>query len=178
MANCCFYEMRISGTKEDITSLQKEYPDLRAFGRVYMAEAWTEEHNGLVYLSVTGDCAWSVDTAFDIDNENCKLRKASRDHNLFIESYSDEIGFEFQEHYIIKFGRLEVDEEFDYVEGYKEDFDNVDEFNKEFGTDYTEEDFNNGEDSLIVKTGFPNGYIMTDYTIEDIRKEIEYSKYN
>ena len=121
MANLCEFDMRVAGKRENINELAtlleyKGTDEIKGFGRVYELYVTNEEDkNGLSYADLSGDCAWSIYSAFlDIGKPN--LLTETRRLNLVLEAYSREPGICFAEHYIISKGEILLDEEVDYQE--------------------------------------------------------------
>lgn len=151
MANWCNFNMNIVGTKEDCKAFRDilKYNTEKNFERVYEAETVFEEGNDKNYsMEIFGNCAWSVacsmvDKTFDNRPERTTLAEESKRLNLDIEVYSTEPGMCFAEHFRFKNGRKLIDDCVDYNEFYwnRNDFPTIEELNAEYGTNYTEDDF-------------------------------------
>ena len=149
MANYCYYTMMATGEEENIDTLIKMlkwegmFKD-NGLGRIYEVCEMNRKEiaDGLVSVTLTGDCAWSVLTAMrDVDNIKLfrSIEDASRQLDLIIEIFSEESGFGFQEHLLIVKGEVIVDDSVDYEEHYVEEFDTIEQYNEEFETDFTED---------------------------------------
>lgn len=114
MANNCFYDMKIVGKKADIdkfiNALSGKNPDGFNFIRVFSVDVYESDttSNGKDYTCVCGDCAWSLDYAAKY-SENM-FAKLTKEYNLTVEAWSDEIGCGFQEHYLYDHGTEVIDE--------------------------------------------------------------------
>lgn len=125
MANNCYYDLKIVGTKEAIEDLieilQYKHPVLELY-RVFNADVCEEGSidNGNCYAIICGDVAWSIISTMlkDADPNGgwTNLQRETAGLNLVVEIYSSEPGIGFQEHYIIDNGTLTVEEEEDYSE--------------------------------------------------------------
>lgn len=80
------------------------------------------------------------------------LIRESKLLNLTIEVFSEEYGCCFEEHYVIKNGEVLVDECVEAYEICTEDYETVEELNKEHGTNFSEYEFK--EEMFLVKGGF------------------------
>lgn len=133
-----------SDVKEVIKTFKTHYdydegkPDHKHLQRIFNAdeEMWGEEiigKDGEKYVSyaINGQCAWSVYSCMmqgectyydDLKKRfpdtfmGTNLEELSRDTNTVIEVYSEELGCEFQEHYLVKYGEIIIDEERKYRE--------------------------------------------------------------
>lgn len=116
MANCCEYEMRISGPgRGTALGLARK---LDSLGRVYTVEFADEwERDG--EIAVFGDCAWSLGAAFRLLPETqgaqgSAFLEACAQAGATLEAYSSETGCGFNEHLLIKDGIPVVYEEVGY----------------------------------------------------------------
>lgn len=136
MANLCYFEIRAIGTKESIEEFVKVFnydegsdEDGYYLARTEIHEIICEElPDGNCKATVCGDCAWSVhscmrDGAFTYygdrkyaDAHITTLDILSKELNLTIEVYSEECGFEFMEHFLIRNGVAEIEDCLDYEE--------------------------------------------------------------
>lgn len=176
MPNYCNYEMKVTGTKENveefITIIQADYHiekdgtcDCdRHFWRVFEADVLkTGVQDNDYYAILAGHCAWSVYACMfdgeDTYNEDCKgeggtsLGIETERLNLVVECFSEEPGCGFEEHYVFVNGKLIVDE---VMEDYKEydttRFETVEEMNEHYGTSFTKEEFE--KDFYLYTGGF------------------------
>lgn len=164
MANNCFYDMKITGRKENIKELiqmlkwEGKYEN-NGIGRVFSCyDSSIEEICGDIgYTLVFGDCAWSVNSAM--------MNNAGREHglesetgrlDLIVEVYSSEPGIGFQEHILINKGIVEINDCMDYEEHYVEDYETIEEYNAEYGTNFTEDMVDENGDVCVG--GFGDDY--------------------
>ncbi len=166
MPNLCDYEIKVQGKEEDVKEFVKilkadYYIDEngvdsceRHFWRVFEADVIDEGmENGIYYNLVAGYCAWSVYSCmaegtftYNDDNPNCggtSLQKESERLHLIIEVFSEECGCAFMEHFVYKNGETLVYDCVEWNEYPTEDFDTVEEMNDEYGTTFTQEEFEN-----------------------------------
>jgi hypothetical protein len=164
MANYCEYMMKITGRKEDVNELiemmqwKGRYED-NGLGRIY--DCWAEDaeefDDTFVSVYVNGNCAWSVLTAMrDYNGRYPSLESETKRLCLVVEVYSSEPGMCFQEHCIIDKGEVVLDDCLDYEEHYIGDFDTIEEYNEEYGTDFTEDMIEDEE--YIYVGGFGDEY--------------------
>lgn len=149
MANYCAFDMRITGKEDAIKefiamlSWQGEFEDC-GLGRTYSFDADELEETavpGIFAVTGYGDCAWSVLTAMcaEFRGEAPSLESETERLGLVVEVYSSEPGMCFQEHYIFVKGNCILDDSVDYKEHWIEEFDSLEEYNKEYDTDFTED---------------------------------------
>ena len=159
MANWCNYYMKVVGKDENCEKFFDilNYRSNRNFDRVYEAinqRAYTD--NGMSVLEISGYCAWSVASSMcSCDKDHVTSLIAETDRlKLDIEVYSTEPGCYFAEHYRFKNGKQLIDECVDYDEFYwdRNDFPTIEELNAEYGTNYTENDFD--ENGYHIEGGF------------------------
>ncbi len=165
MANNCWYEMLIKGTQENCYNFlkkMKSYDENDHFYRIFDACVVDEGHDGEsnYFMVISGDCAWSLDSCcrasgysngIDLFSVNTKAFK------LKLEAYSEEPGFEFQEHYIYDNGKCIICECVDYAEWFWDRSEQTfEEYKKEMGeclpSSLTERDFN--EEGYYYAGGF------------------------
>lgn len=131
MANNCWYDMHVSGTRKSLDEFYKvltDYDHPRHFYRVFTAETYDTYQNkdGTFTDCISGDCAWSVCSCMTIgaigtyakgDREtDTSLQLESERLHLRIEVFSSEPGVGFQEHYYYDNGVELANEEKDYGE--------------------------------------------------------------
>lgn len=116
MANCCEYEMRITGPgRGTALGLARK---LSTLGRIYTVEFSDEwERDGEIV--VFGDCAWSLGAAFHLlpetqAGQGSTFLEACAQAGATLEAYSSETGCSFNEHILVKDGSLVAYEEIDY----------------------------------------------------------------
>lgn len=128
MANNCLYSMKVIGEKnsiEDFIKMMKwknEYKE-DGIGRVYSCSVYESEDikdTDKVAYYMEGDCAWSVCAAM-IETEQRSLINESIRLGLVIEIYSQELGCEFEEHYIINEGEIVLEKQTDIFSIYDEE---------------------------------------------------------
>ena len=152
MPNLCSYSMRIKGSKENVYEFHKRMRDYdmpNHLWRMFETDIYDEFDNGdgTITIDVAGNCAWSIESCcresgysggVDLFEVN------SRELNLEIESWSDESGMCFQEHYHYKNGECLIDDCVDWTEYYYDEdgYESFEDFKKENGLpdDLTEDD--------------------------------------
>ena len=173
MANNCFFDMKITGKKENVEELiqmlkwKGEFVN-SGLGRVYSCDE-VERYdygNNIISTLVCGDCAWSVLTAmcawgrFDTPS----LESETKRLNLIVEVYSTETGCAFQEHFLIKKGIVEINDCVDYEEHWIADYENIEEYNEEWETNFTADMVD--ENGNICIGGFENYGDFEDFSNE------------
>jgi hypothetical protein len=166
--------MSVTGSKENVGEFIKimkaDYSgkpdDPLHLWRIFEAdETDTEElGDGIIRTYIDGDCAWSVNSCMfengysyqsqhkkDPDNRGTTVPAESERLNLVIEIYSSEPGCAFQKHYLVAFGEILDDDCIDWEEHYIGDT-TIETYNKEWDTNFTEEDMD--ADGYIIKGGF------------------------
>lgn len=150
MPNLCDFSLKVKGHPKDLEIIKSifladySYKDKALdyctapyhLFRTWVHDDVKDESVEGSYLSIYGDCAWSVfscmfegsSTYYNMfsDYENFKggtLIKLSKDYQVDIEVYSSECGMCFQEHYVIKNGKLLVEDVVEWFEEYNEDLD-------------------------------------------------------
>lgn len=124
MANCCEYEMRISGPgRGTALGLARK---LNTLGRVYTVE-FSDEWERSGEIVVFGDCAWSLGVAFHFHpkiraGQESAFLAAVAEAGATLEAYSSETDCGFNEHLLIKDGDIVVYEEADYRAFYDDDY--------------------------------------------------------
>lgn len=187
MANHCYFEMRVKGTK---ANCEEFFQAMKGEGK-YSGDKWENQGVGRVfdvdlinegntesdgYYFLSGDCAWSIETAMRNPNNPNNIAELSEHLELTIEAFSQEEGLQFMEYFCIENGEVTKDEVEDWVSIYFEDWvteDNMGEqwdenilpngsLAEELGRRYgiTRENFidHMNEDSLEAG-GFPFAYI-------------------
>ena len=166
MPNLCSYSMRIKGNKENVYEFHKRMSDYNMpnhLWRIFETDIYNEYDNGdgTITIDVAGSCAWSIETCCRASgySKGIDLFKVnSRELNLEIESWSDESGMCFQEHYHYKNGECLVDACVDWTEYYydEDEYDSFEDFKKENDLpDYlTEEDLDDRD--CYYEGGFDN----------------------
>ncbi|QIK57027.1 hypothetical protein G7059_03755 [Erysipelothrix sp. HDW6A] len=142
MPNLCFFNMQVKGKPKDLKTVNEilnadyNYENnklISCSAEKHIFRTWDIESSFDENLEVSGHCAWSVyscmmEGPYTYYNqlktfENFKgttLVEISQTYNVDIEVYSEEPGMCFQEHYLIRNGVVEVDEETPYYENYNE----------------------------------------------------------
>lgn len=177
MANLCSFKMRLRGERENIEKFHKA---MMQEGDIWMgrgADADIEYDDGQNTATIWGTCKWSVISAL-IDNaismraepkmwnfgkdewnklEFVTLWEACEKWQLDMEVYSEECGFEFQEHFgYINGGEITYDECVDWQEYDVDDYETKEEAEEELEEKFTDEEWNNQEDGRICRGGFPS----------------------
>lgn len=172
MANICDFSMCVKGAHDDI---EKFYNAMSQNGNIYMgrgadAEIRYENENNVAFID--GWCKWSIQSAMiynaismrtkpdiwylgDIDKNSLEfitLIEASERWNLIIEAFSAEPGCEFQEHYIIRNGKVEVNDCVDYYEYYLGDYNSKEEAERELEITITDDEWN--YEDYVQRGGF------------------------
>lgn len=106
--------MKIIGSKNDVLNFFNSIEDKKLKCRVYEIDIY-EENFSERYIEAFGECAWSVYSAMI---EYPEFMAATK--NLTIEIYGSEPGCGFQEHYIIKDGKITEEKTEDYIEIYED----------------------------------------------------------
>lgn len=127
MANNCFFTMRVSGREEK--NIRELVNRLRGEGRIGspwrvfssdIVEDFTicpNRKDGLGYMRIDGDCAWSVKSSMIDCRREQSLPSAAEELDLTIEIFSSEPGCCFQEHYLIlNTGDIAIEECIEYRE--------------------------------------------------------------
>lgn len=142
-------------------------PPFHVFRTWDVFEELEPPEDGEIRAFVCGDCAWSVYSCmFDGEHTYYKstkemfpntfkgitLQQMSEKYKLDIEVYSEELGIGFQEHYLIKHGKIVISEEVKYVEVDTEyDDRNIKDILTEYG--FTEEDIQDKSQNGIYYIG-------------------------
>lgn len=166
MANNCFYDMRITGKKKSVEEMIRIIQGVGEFkydsiGRVFDCCIVDDEQlksaneDDVVSVDVCGDCAWSIESSMLVNDSRNLLTETKR-LNLVIEAYSSEPGIGFQEHILVALGAMYVDECVDYSAYWVQEFDTLEEFNEEYGKNFTEDMVNENGDVCIG--GFGDDY--------------------
>lgn len=163
MANNCLFDFKIVGKEENVDELMEMMKWQGRFkenglGRIYEVYLTDKNHkaDGTVEVYGGGDCAWSVLTAMrNYADRNPSLESETERLGLAIEIYSSEPGCCFQEHVVIDKGNVIVEECVDYEEHWVWEFDTIEEYNAEYGTNFTEDMV---EDEYIKIGGFGDDY--------------------
>ena len=188
MANDCSFEIKAVSKKKEaleqlIQYLQNEYDQGPHPWRVFDAEGEDEitKEKELYTVKIRGYCAWSVyscmfegtstyQSEYGAEDKNGKtISEMCRKLKVAVEIFSDEPGIGFQEHYIInKDGEICDDETGDATTYWwdKDEYPTIEDFNKEFDTDLSEDDFN--EDGDYTEGGYAQPYDWTYKLTEDI----------
>ena len=115
MANNCVYTMKVYGKKENIEEFvrllcwEAEF-EKNGLGKTYSAiPVESEMINEEVFMMIiSGDCAWSVNSA--MMDRKISLESETRRLGLFLEVFSEEHGYQFQEHLLINKGDVILNE--------------------------------------------------------------------
>lgn len=174
MANYCAFMMKITGEKKSIKEIiemmkWKGRFSENGLGRIYdihLSTSIDELDNsvsGIISCELYGGCAWSVLSAMRDDNgrREVSLESESKRLDLVIEVFSEETGMEFQEHVLIDKGEVLIDECVDYQEHFVGDHTTIQQYNDEYGTDFTEDMVN---DEHVYVGGFDNYGVFKDHS--------------
>ncbi len=180
MANNCLFDMRITGKKKNVTELLTmmqrkgilyKYDGL---GHIFSCDILDEtpieiaEDNDVIEVDVCGDCAWSISSALILCGDR-NLKSETKRLNLVVEAYSSEPGNGFQEHMLIDRGEMIVDECVDYEEHDIQDYESIEEYNEENGTDFTEDMV---VDEYVHVGGFGDRYMQYEYFSKEHFEEV------
>ena len=155
MANNCYFEMKIKGTKANCEAWYKKmtsYDESNHLYRIFSADIYDEGGTDTnYYMCIAGDCAWSLETccraSWYSEGEDL-FAINTRDLNIVMEAYSSEPGCAFQEHYIYDHGKCLKEECVDYREVYydTDECDDFEAFKREYDIpdDVTEDDLDEG----------------------------------
>lgn len=175
MANICSFIMCVKGDHENIESF---YNALIQKGTIWMgrgadADIDYEDENKAF---VTGQCKWSVYSALignaismrkepdkwyhgDDEPENLEfitLEEACVKWHLEMETYSEEYGIGFQEHYLIKNDEVIINECVDANEYDLYEYKTKEEAESELGTKITDTEWETYKGDRFVRGGFEN----------------------
>ena len=182
MANICDFSMFVIGKKNDIEAFYNALTQEGNFwiGRgvndtelnleIYKNDNCNAEID--YCAEINGWCKWSVysaliDNAISMRDNNTKwyfgdvdvnklhfltLYEASKKWNLSIEIFSAEGGMCFQEHYIVRYGVLEVNECVDWYEYFLDDYETKEEAEEDLEIEITDQEWEIRE--IITRGGF------------------------
>ena len=180
MANNCEYTMKVVGTKKNIDEFiqvmqadydyqTKTFKYVRHIGeKVFEAELYEQNsrEDKLSEAWIKGYCAWSVsicmfggehsyynDFKKRADCRSTTIPIESKKLNLDIEIYSSEPGCEFQEHYLVRKGKVEIDETTEYLCLYVDEFKTKKEAEENFNEKFSKEEWE-GRTDCIERGGF------------------------
>lgn len=155
MANCCAYDMRITGgfdeVKELISMLHWQGKGANpGLGRLFSIELDPIEETkvpGVFMVYLSGDCADSVRSSMRDDGVRYpSLESESKRLGLVVEVFSSEPGCEFQEHVLISKGEILANECVSYKEYFVDEYESIEKYNEANGTSFTQDMVNcNGE---------------------------------
>lgn len=163
MPNWCYYEMQIAGKKEDCDKWLakiKSYDEPNHFWRMDGTVYDEFDANGEHYMSISGDCAWSIQSCCRVGgySQTDLLALNTKNLHLKMEVYSSEPGMCFQEHYIYEYGECLADECEDYMETWwdRDEYPDFEDYKKSWDVpdDVTESDYD--EDGYRKIGGFPD----------------------
>lgn len=165
MPNICSYYCKVTGPKKGIdrfinaTNNNYNYSTYEVAGEhfwrvfeTYISVLEQCPNNPELYtLIASGDCAWSIACCFTEvpfsyqhdnkmtmpNNKGVSVEQLSKEEQLIIEMYSDEIGMGFSEHYIWINGKLYTESVVDYTECDPEM--DLEELNERSGNNWTQE---------------------------------------
>lgn len=163
MANNCFYQMKIAGTKKNCQKWldrMNDYEEDNHFWRIFNAEIINESGDDDDYeMEISGDCAWSLESccrASGYSDGVDLFRVNTQDLDITMEAYSKEPGLEFSEHYIYEKGVCIADECVPYREYYwdTDEYPTYEEYKKEY-RDAPDEETIIENDYWWSRGGFP-----------------------
>jgi hypothetical protein len=153
--------MRIKGNKDNVNEFHKRMSDYdmpNHLWRMFETDIYDEYDNGdgTITIDVAGSCAWSIESCCrtsGYSNGIDLFEVNSKELNLEIESWSDECGMCFQEHYVILKGDLVCDECVDWCEYYLCDYETKEDAERELEIEITDEEWE-GDEDFISRGGF------------------------
>lgn len=177
MANDCLFNLRAVGKKKDVKKLinvfdadfdEKTGEIPLHLHRIFyfdiensdMDEFNSYEDDDVINIDFVGSCAWSVyccmfDGEFTYQKDDktgtgTTIDRLSKDLNLDIEIFSEEIGMCFCEHFLIKHGEIIINDCKDFESVYIEEYNTYEEFRKsdDYNSKVTEILFNNAKKDL------------------------------
>lgn len=157
MANMCSFTMKIKGKKEDIQYLLNCIPPTtnseQSLSAIY--EFKLDENSSIDngFVSGTGTCSRSVSYGLLKYEEN-NLVKLTKDKKVVVEIFGEETGLCFQEHSIVKSGKIQKYKCVDYECILLEDYDSLNELNQQNGLRLSLKDFDS--DGRYEIGGFKN----------------------
>ena len=142
MPNLCSYSMRVKGKKENVYEFHKrmgDYDKPNHLWRIFETDIYDECENedGTITIDVAGSCAWSIESCCRASGYSGGIdlfEVNSRELNLEIESWSDECGCSFQEHYLYKNGECLIDDCVEWNEYYydEDEYESFEDFKAEW----------------------------------------------
>ena len=170
MANDCYYEMKVTGTKKSIDEFvrtlqccynykSRTFTANKHFYRVseVYVDDYVKQPNSPFYSTVIhGYCAWSITSCMMDDGyyetyhkffkspKDTTLRQASKQLHLAIDAFSSEPGFCFQEHIKFLNGKCLVNACVDYYEASIDNEKDLDDFNKAVNGSFMMKDVHDG----------------------------------
>ena len=162
MANDCMVDLVVRGRKECVKEFDKiitadydysamEFSHKPHFNRLRGVDHADYSEYGLMAIqSYVVDCAWSAEVCFmkgdctyyggreakrledGTPNYSTNLEDVSKQYDLDIELWSQESGFEFEEHILIKKGEVIENEVYEYHEYYIEDYSTYNDFLEDY----------------------------------------------
>lgn len=208
MPNWCDADIYVKGRKMDVDEFinilnadydyhNMKFSHIPHFYRIFENNVYDRIDNGAFSFAQSNvECAWSVyccmfpgDCTYYNDMMNdeehrkrhTNIIEASRKLNLEIEIWSAEPGMCFREHYYIKNGNVLIDEELPYYEFDVNDFNSLQDFNKEYPdlkTLVTEEQFNRAkqEEEFLSINGWGTEEWVMDCSLPDYLYRVEMVK--
>ena len=114
MANNCYFEIRIKGSKKSCDAWvkrMKSYEETNHFYRIFSCDVYLSEYvdkaKDEYVMEMCGDCAWSLESCCRQSGYSGGIdlfAVNTAELNLKMEAFSEETGMCFQEHYIYEYG--------------------------------------------------------------------------
>jgi hypothetical protein len=165
--------MKVVGTKANINKFIKviqadySYNEMKFSYERHMFRVFEAEYDEIEKRSdgkfetiINGYCAWSVASCmlrggyyndvkkgYPDDFRGTTLDIESKILHLDIEVFSEESGCCFMEHYLIRNGKIEIDDCVDFYEYYTDEYETAEEMNEDLGTNITQEEFENANEN-------------------------------
>lgn len=150
MANDCYFNMKIIGTKKHIDMFYAQIPAYTDKSLTTGGQYFNVGDDEVVVAYIDGDCRRSILSSM-IAPEPHFLLKITQELDLKIEVFSAEAGMGFQEHYIIDRSKTIVEECVDWETYCLGEFETKEQAEKELDTTITDEEWDN---KIICRGGF------------------------
>lgn len=191
MANVCFFYLNVVGTEDKVKEFcsilngknEKYFGGIEEIEEIKRTNIINTKSNkfkkgNLVSVFFSGDCKWSVlismleegyyEDYCETDKNITNLEIETKRLGLFVEVISEESGLSFMEHFIIDNGKILLEDCIDYEEYCMEEYESVEEFNKDTGENWTEEEFENYNEEY-----YKIGGIAWEYVVDSLEGEAE-----
>ena len=152
MANCCYVTGKVSALSvEDLKEFLAVMENEKFMNFDYEEiDDWGEGERKTVRFY--GECKWSISSSINSSHYGSALDKTSK--GLIVEMWSQEPVSAFEEHVVYANGTCLCNDSVDYEQYNLDDYDSLEELNKECRTNFKEEDFVDGFASVGVFEDF------------------------